>query len=68
VKGVDAHIIEIDSIVLSGSSEHASIEAAVLRALREAGVGDALGGPAILTTVTREVTRSVETAIKKGKV
>jgi len=65
MRDADAHIIKIDSIVLSGSPGHAAIEAAVARALGEAGMPTALGASRTDASA-QEVTRSIVGAVRGG--
>jgi len=51
------HVIEIEELVLTGNPGPRTIESAVLRALREAGVADALSRPDAHFAVASEVTR-----------
>ncbi|HEV3197098.1 MAG TPA: hypothetical protein VGZ73_04300 [Bryobacteraceae bacterium] len=60
-------IIEIDELVLMGDPGSAAIEAALLRALREHGVGHALGQRDVSASLARDVSRSVGHAVDGGK-
>jgi hypothetical protein len=59
------HVIEIDKLVLTGSPEPAAIESAVLRALGEPGVADALSQADAHVAVASEVTRAASRAIPR---
>jgi hypothetical protein len=60
-----AHVIEMEELVLTGNPEQRTIESAVLRALREAGVADTLSGVDAHVAVASEVTRVANEAVQR---
>ncbi|MBZ5684092.1 MAG: hypothetical protein LAP86_03585 [Acidobacteriia bacterium] len=58
-------VIEIEELALTGNPQAAAIESAVLRALKEAGVGNAPAGADIHVPVAREVTRAANRAVQR---
>ncbi len=59
------HVIEIEELVLTGNPGPRTIESAVLRALKEAGVAHTLGGPDAHVPVAREVAQAASQPVQR---